>query len=159
MYMYMYIGIKKNMDFPGSSDSKESLCNAREAGDPGSIPGLGRSSGEWNGYPFQYSCLENSMDRGTWWAPGSQRVRRDWATNTFYFKRNIIPWCQLFSLHSELKSICLPRKTSNISRKISGPAVITVGSTPTQIWPYCSLSLLPKSTIAPKSSFKLIAWI
>ena len=37
------------------------------AGDLGSIPGSGRSPGEWNGYPLQYSCLENSMDRGTWW--------------------------------------------------------------------------------------------
>ena len=41
------------------TDSKESACNA---GDPGSIPGLGGSPGEGNGYPFQYSCLENAMD-------------------------------------------------------------------------------------------------
>ena len=40
-----------------------SACNA---GDPGSIPGLGRSPGEGNGNPLQYSCLENSMDRGAW---------------------------------------------------------------------------------------------
>ena len=51
--------------FPGGSDSTESACNA---GDPGLIPGLWRSSGEGNGNPFQYSCLENSMDRGAWWA-------------------------------------------------------------------------------------------
>ena len=38
------------------------------AGDSGSIPGLGRSSGEGNGYPLEYSCLENPMDRGAWWA-------------------------------------------------------------------------------------------
>ena len=38
------------------------------AGDPGLIPGLGRSPGEGNGYPLQYSCLENSMDAGAWWA-------------------------------------------------------------------------------------------
>ena len=53
------------LDFPGGSGSKESACNA---GDLGSIPGSGRSPGEGNGYPLQYSCLENSMDRGTWWA-------------------------------------------------------------------------------------------
>ena len=47
--------------FPGGLDGKGSACNAR---DPGSIPGLGRSPGEGNGYPLQYSCLENSMDRG-----------------------------------------------------------------------------------------------
>ena len=44
---------------------KESACNA---GDPGLIPGLGRSPGEGNGNPLQYSCLENSMDGGAWWA-------------------------------------------------------------------------------------------
>ena len=48
---------------PGGSDGKESTCNA---GDPGSIPGSGRSPGEGNGYLFQYSCLENPMDRGAW---------------------------------------------------------------------------------------------
>ena len=49
------------MGFPGGSDSKQSACNA---GDLGSIRGLGRSPGEGNGYPLQYSCLENSMNRG-----------------------------------------------------------------------------------------------
>ena len=47
---------------PGGSDSKVSACNL---GDPGLMPGLGRS-GEGNGNPLQYSCLENSMDRGAW---------------------------------------------------------------------------------------------
>ena len=46
--------------FPGDSDGKESVCNA---GDPGLIPGLGRSPGEGNGYSLQYSCLENPMDK------------------------------------------------------------------------------------------------
>ena len=53
------------LGFPGGSDSKESSCNA---GDPGSIPGLRISPGERNGYPLQYSCLENPMDKGAWWA-------------------------------------------------------------------------------------------
>ena len=53
------------MDFPGGSDSQESACNA---GDLGLIPGLGRSLRERNGYPPQYSCLENSIDRGAWQA-------------------------------------------------------------------------------------------
>ena len=52
-------------DFPGGSDGKASAYNA---GDPGSIPGLGRSPGEGNGNRLQYSCLENPMDRGAWWA-------------------------------------------------------------------------------------------
>ena len=51
--------------FPGGSDSKESTCSA---GDPGWIPGLGRSPKKGNGYPLQYSCLENSTDRGAWQA-------------------------------------------------------------------------------------------
>ena len=51
--------------FLGGSDSKESTCHV---GDLGSIPGLQRSLGEGNGNPLQYSCLENSMDRGAWWA-------------------------------------------------------------------------------------------
>ena len=52
-------------DFPGGSDSKESACNA---GDQGLIPGSERSPGGGNGNSLQYSCLENLMDRGTWWA-------------------------------------------------------------------------------------------
>ena len=53
------------MGFPGGSDGKESTCNT---GDPDSIPGSGRFTGEGNGYPLQYSSLENSMDKGAWWA-------------------------------------------------------------------------------------------
>ena len=59
---------------PGGSDSKESACSA---GDPGSIPGLGRSPREGNGYPLQYSCLRNLMDRGASWAT-VQRVAKSW---------------------------------------------------------------------------------
>ena len=54
------------LGFPGSSDGKAS---AYDAGDLGSIPGSGRSPGEGNGNPLQYSCLENPMDRGAWYAP------------------------------------------------------------------------------------------
>jgi len=50
---------------PCGSNVKESACNA---GELGSIPGSGRSPGEGNGNPLQYPCLENPMDRGTWWA-------------------------------------------------------------------------------------------
>ena len=57
--------ISKSFGFPGSSVNKESACNV---GDPGSIPGSGRSSGEGNGNRLQYSCLENPMDRGVWQA-------------------------------------------------------------------------------------------
>ena len=51
--------------FPGGSEGKASGCNA---GDPGLIPGSGRVPEEGNGNPLRYSCLENPMDRGAWWA-------------------------------------------------------------------------------------------
>ena len=50
-------------DFPGDSDGKQSAYNV---GDPGSIPGLGRTPGQGNGNPLQYACLGNPMDTGTW---------------------------------------------------------------------------------------------
>ena len=65
------------LDFPGGSDGKASVYNA---GDLGSIPGLGRFPGEDNGNPLQYSCLENPMDGGAWCrllSMGSQRVGHD----------------------------------------------------------------------------------
>ena len=52
-------------ELPRWLSGKESACNA---GDTGSIPRLGRSPGEGNGNPLQYSCLENPIDRGAWWA-------------------------------------------------------------------------------------------
>ena len=58
-YICVYV-----IGFPGGSDSKEPTCQSRR---PGSIPGSGRSPGERNGNPLQYSCLENPMDRGAWW--------------------------------------------------------------------------------------------
>ena len=53
----------KSLNYQGDSVGKKSTCNA---GDVGSIPGLGRSPGGGHGNPLQYSCLENSMDRGAW---------------------------------------------------------------------------------------------
>ena len=66
---------------PGGSDSKESACNA---GDLGSISGSGRSPGEKNGYPLQYSCLENpwAEEPGRLQSMVLQRVGHNWATNT-----------------------------------------------------------------------------
>ena len=70
--------------FPGSSDGKPSTYNA---GDPGLIPGLGRSSGEWNGNPLQYSCLENpwTEEPGRLQSIGLQRVGHDWVTSISFF--------------------------------------------------------------------------
>ena len=71
---------------------KWTLCSNRKksawsTGDLGSSPGLGRSSGEGNGDPLQYSCLENPMARGAWWATGHgfPIVGHDWATNTVLY--------------------------------------------------------------------------
>ena len=57
--------LKLGSGFPAGSDGKQSTCNVR---DLDLIPGLGRSPGEGNGDPLRYSPLENSMDRGAWWA-------------------------------------------------------------------------------------------
>ena len=67
--------------FPRSSVGKESSCSA---GDPGSIPGSGRSPGEENGNPLQYSCLDNPVDRGAWRATahGVTRVGQDLVTKS-----------------------------------------------------------------------------
>ena len=59
----VYCVVDTLWDFPGGSEVKASACNV---GDLGSIPGSGRSSGEGNGDPLQYSCVENPLDGGTW---------------------------------------------------------------------------------------------
>ena len=64
IFILDYVSVICCMCFSGGSDSKESACSA---GDLSSIPGYGRSPGEWTGPLLQYSCLENSMDRVAWW--------------------------------------------------------------------------------------------
>ena len=68
--------------FSGDSDGKVSAYNA---GDQGSIPGSGRSLGEGNGNPLQYSCLENAMDRGAWWATVPGVAESDTTSLWLYF--------------------------------------------------------------------------
>ena len=63
VFLESFYSIDEYLGFPGGSDGKASVYNA---GDPGSIPGLGRSPGEGNGNLLQYYCLENPMDRGAW---------------------------------------------------------------------------------------------
>ena len=73
-----------NLDFPGDSDCKKSAHNV---GDLGSIPRLGRSPGEGNSYPLQYSCLENSMDRAGAWQATVHRVAKSWTRlSDFHFQ-------------------------------------------------------------------------
>ena len=108
------------LDFPHSSVGKESACNA---GDRGSIPGLGRSPAEGNGNLLQYSCLENPMDKGAWWATvhGVARVRHDLAIKppnhaTFYTYLEKYPCILLSSLillkttRSNILTVCSSKK-------------------------------------------------
>ena len=78
------------VDFPGGSDGKASAYNE---GDPDSIPGLGKSSGEGNGNPLQYSCPENPMDGGAGWAtvPRVAKSRTQLSDFTFTFFLNFKP--------------------------------------------------------------------
>ena len=69
VWKHQFFGTQPSLHFPGGSVGKESACNE---GYPGSVPGWGGSPGEGNGHPLQYSCLENSMDRRTWWVTESQ---------------------------------------------------------------------------------------
>ena len=79
-----------SLGFPGGSDSKDSACSA---GDPGSIPGSGRSPGEGNGYPLLYSCLENSKDRGAWWAVVHGVVKSwIWLTHPHFQRSGYMKW-------------------------------------------------------------------
>ena len=71
LFLNHFIEIK---GFPGGTEVKATACSV---GDLGSIPGSGRFPGEGNGYPLQYSCLENPMDRGAWWA-SVHRVAKSW---------------------------------------------------------------------------------
>ena len=79
---FVYVQVQIRCPFPGGSEVKASAWNA---GDPGSIPGLGRSPGEGNGNPLQYSCLENPMEGGAWWATvhGVEKSRKRLSDFTF----------------------------------------------------------------------------
>ena len=76
------------MGFPGGSEVKASACNV---GDLGSIPGSGRSPGGGNGYPFQYSYLENPMDGGAWWATVHGVAKSQTQLSNFTFNGTFVP--------------------------------------------------------------------
>ena len=96
-------------DFPGGSHGKGSAYNA---GDPGSIPGSGRSPGEGNGKPLQYSCLENPMDGGTWQATvlGVAKSRTRHSDFIFTFKSN-----------SRILFLCIVCDLSRAGNACTGP--------------------------------------
>ena len=131
--------VYKHMGFPSGSDGKDSAC---KAGDPGSIPGLGRSPGERNGNPLQYSCLENSMDRGAWLqSMGSQRVRHDWATNTHTHTH--LPLCDssLSPTPPAPLSFTQPFKLQFLFLFLSLPCLF--------LWFLLSFSLVPPPILSP----------
>ena len=68
--------------FPGGSEGKASACNV---GDPGSVPGLGRSPEEGNGSSLHYSCLENPMNGGAWWSTVHRAVKSQTRLSDFTF--------------------------------------------------------------------------
>ena len=101
--------------FPGGSQSKESTCNA---GDPVSIPGLGRSSGGGHSTLLQYSYLENPMDRGAWWATvhGVTKSRTQLSNFTFYGN---VSWFHIWSRLLKSRRSKTVLSTSYINLKIS----------------------------------------
>ena len=125
--------------FPGGSDGKDSACNAR---DPGLNPGLGRSPGEGNGYPLQYSRLENSTDRGAWRAT-VHRLESDtteWLTLSLSLERRALhregaleksPLDSPPDPHKYRVKHQKPGDRTNRKRGASQPAELTRGRTPT----------------------------
>ena len=98
--------------FPGGAEVKNSPANAGNARKAGAIPGLGRSPGEGNGNPLQYSCLENPMDEGAWWATvhrvTKSQTRLSDLTFTFILWHSALFMVQLSQLYMTLgKTIAL----------------------------------------------------
>ena len=96
-----YVNIRKELGFPNSSAGKESTCNA---GDLGSIPGLGRSPGEGKSYPLQYSGLENSMDCISLWG----RKESDTTERLSLRKEYTIKYLYTFGVVTALKTSTIP---------------------------------------------------
>ena len=124
----MLLHQSKQTNFHCSSVSKESACNA---GDLGLIPGLGRSPGEGNGNPLQYSCLESPLDRGAWWATvhGVTRVRYDLATKPPMPGQQTPPKSQC---HNPVKVYVLFIKVHSMSGHLFSAAVLLTHSSAAQ---------------------------
>ena len=122
------------MGFPGGSEVKESACSAE---DLGSIPVLGASPGEGNGNPLQYSCLENPMDGGAWWAT----VHGDTKSQTRLSEFTFFHFCVIYALpqFEKIKTINTKKKGKKIhvealsskeTHSASGELDMTSGSVP-----------------------------
>ena len=136
------------MGFPGGSDGKESACNA---GDPGSIPGSERSPEEGNGNPLQYSCLENSMDRGAW-AYSSWGCKESDTTEQLTLSYLILWLCRsdksqlTRSNSSQIVAYCLMIKgfLFHVPGSLPRAAVWKCNSPLLKAW-FCSRTLCPQS--------------
>ena len=93
-----FTSLQTQKDFHGGPDSKESACDVR---DLGSMPELGRFPGEGNGSPLQYSCLENPMDRGVWWATVVGSQSWTWLSNFQFFWPEVLNIPKLASAPQE----------------------------------------------------------
>ena len=104
--------------FPGGSEVKASACNA---GDPGSIPGSGRSPGEGNGNPLQYSYLENPMDGGAWWATVHEAAKSQTRLSDFTIASHVIDNSSLISVKMYLQTrfILKNQNKKTMKQKIS----------------------------------------
>ena len=100
------------MGFPGGLEVKAS---AYDAGDLGSIPGLGRSPGEGNGNPLQYSCLKNPMDRGAWWTTvhGVAESQTRLSDFTSSVTLNSFPICVIMTIISFQNFLSIPNGNYN----------------------------------------------
>ena len=91
------------------------------AGDTGSIPGSGRSLGEGNGYPLQYSCLENSTDRGAWWATEFNGVTKSWTQlKDLHFSGKELRLRLLVGLSKFCSYLCVYFTSDEIRIKLTG---------------------------------------
>ena len=138
------VGIKMSlgsMAFPGGSDVKES---ARNSGDLGSVSGSGRSPGEGNGNPLQYSCLENSMDRGAWRAPWGHKELDTSERLTLSFSFTFM--VHLHSTHTQYSRVVLESYRLEFESQIYAFVQVTIN--------LCLLSLICKrKKIRPPNLF------
>ena len=97
----MYYNYITTIGFPGGSVGKNLTASAGDTRDSGSVPGWRRSLGGRHGNPLQYSCLGNSMDRETWWAPVHRVVKSQTRLSDFYLHERTEVYCRaLYCLNS-----------------------------------------------------------
>ena len=140
--LYMVLPYTKNRGFPGGSEVKASACNA---GDLGLIPGSGRSPGERNGTPLQYSCLENPMDGGAWWATVHRVAKsRTWLSDfTFTF---LFSTTRETALHGDITRWSIPKSDwlYYLQPKVEMLYPVSKNKTRNWLWlrswtPYCQI--------------------